>query len=197
MTAFVSRSRSNSMRLLLPFRNHALESGKLPVDHPRNQHPAAHFEKQVVLAALVSNISVAFGEQLAELPQRLARQDGSHLFAFLRRFAALPIDGHERQPMAVGRNEAHLVATENEQRPIQKKSRVFAGDRKLRFGDHLFHRRARQHRARRAGRFGHRGKIFSRQRLHARVETIGGNLHTVLVFGNAHVGVRKRLHDFV
>ena len=41
------------------------------------------------------------------------------------------------------------------------------------------------------------GKSSLRQRLHARVETIGGHLHAVLVFGDAHVGFRQRLHDLV
>ena len=45
---------------------------------------------------------------------------------------ALAIDGHKRQPMAVRRDEAHLAATENKQRAVEKKSRVFAGNRKLR-----------------------------------------------------------------
>ena len=114
-------------------------------------------------------------------------------------FSALPsrVDGDQRQAMAVGGDQAHRVGPQHEQRAVQEIPRVFAGDRKLRLRDHLLDGAARQRRARRAAGFGQRRKILARQRLHPRVEPIGGDLHAALVFGDADVGVGQRLDDLV
>ncbi len=55
-------------------------AGKLAVDHPRDEQPAADVEEQVVLAVLVLNVAVALAKQAPELEQRLARQDDPLLF---------------------------------------------------------------------------------------------------------------------
>ena len=113
--------------------------------------------------------------------------------------APLPSRGHgdQRQTMAVGRDEAHRVRPQHEQRAVQKIPRVLAGDRKLRFGDHLFERCSRQRRGCRPAAFGQRRKIFARQRLHPRVEPVGGDLHAAFVLGDANVGLGQRLDDLV
>ena len=99
--------------------------------------------------------------------------------------------------MAVGRDEAHRVGMQDEQRAVEEIPRVFPGDRKLRFRDHLAHDVTRQRRGIRPRRFRQRRKILARQRLHARVEPIRRDLHASLVFLDPHVGFGKRLDDLV
>jgi hypothetical protein len=55
----VSRSRSNSIVLSLPFGNDAIVGGELPVDHARDEDAFAHLEEQMVLAGLELNIALA------------------------------------------------------------------------------------------------------------------------------------------
>ena len=69
-------------RLVVALRDDALVGRELPVDHPRDQHAAADLEEQVVLAALELDVAFAFAQELAELEQRLLRQDDAD---FLRR----------------------------------------------------------------------------------------------------------------
>jgi hypothetical protein len=73
---------------------------------------------------------------------------------------------------------------------------VFTGDRKLRLGDHFVDRAALERRGRRAAGFRQRRKILTRQGLQPRIESIGRDLHTALVLGDADVGLGQRLHDF-
>ena len=110
---------------------------------------------------------------------------------------ALPWHRHERQPVAVGRHQAHRVGPQDEQRAVEEIARVLAGDRELRLPDHLLAaRRGRASRWRRR-RLGQRRKVLARQRLHPRIEPIGGDLHAVLVFLDPDVGLRQRLDDLV
>ena len=74
--------------LVVALRNDALVGRKLAVDHPRDQHPPADLEEQVVLAALVADVAVAFGQQPAEFAQRLLRQN--RLDSLRASFVALP-----------------------------------------------------------------------------------------------------------
>ncbi len=98
--------------------------------------------------------------------------------------------------MAVGRHQAHRVGLQHEQRAVQEVARVLAGDRELRLRDHLLAaRRAAASRCTLPLRLGQRREIVARQRLHARVEPIGGDLHAALVLFDAHVGFRQRLDD--
>ena len=43
----------------------------MPVDHPRDQQPAADLEEQVILAALVLNVAVAFASRRPSSSERL------------------------------------------------------------------------------------------------------------------------------
>src|SRR5687768_12773016 len=92
--------------LVVRLRNDALEGRKLPVDHPGNQQPSADVEEQVVLAALVLNVPLAFAEQAPELEQRLARQDDADLLVLATGLTlALPLFPRHRdqgEAMAVG-----------------------------------------------------------------------------------------------
>ncbi len=136
--ACVRRSRSNSMCLSLPFRNDFLVGRELPVDHSRDEEPRADLEEEMVLATLVVNVLGAFGEQPAQLRQRLARQDGLDVVAL----GALVLHDDQRETVAVGGHERHRVGLEDELGAVQVVARVFAGDRKLRLGDHLRERLA-------------------------------------------------------
>ena len=185
------------MCLSLPFGNDALVGGKLAVDHPRDQHAIADLEEQVVLAALVADVAVAFAEQASEFAERLLRKNRLALVGVLLALAAVARHADQRQAMAVGRDQAHLLGLEHEQRAVEEIPRVLAGDRKLRLGDHFLHGVALERRGRRAARFRQRRKILARQRLHARVEAVGRDLHAALVLGDADVGFRQRLHDLV
>src|SRR5436190_12323154 len=55
--------------LVVALRDDALVGGKLSVDHPRNQQPIADAEEEVVFAAFVADVAVAFGEESAELAE--------------------------------------------------------------------------------------------------------------------------------
>ena len=128
--------------LVVALRNDALVGGKLAVDHPRDQHAAADLEEQVVLAALVADVAVAFAR--AAVPSspsvffgRIALTLVGVLLAPCRRASTR----HQRQAMAVGRDQAHRVGPQHEQRAVQEIPRVLAGDRKLRLRDHLLQRR--------------------------------------------------------
>ena len=128
--------------LVVALRNDALVGRKLAVDHPRDEQPVADVEEQMVLAALVADVAVAFRQQPAELAERLLRQDRLDLFVAVVRLAVAR-HGHQRQPMAVGRDQAHRVGPQHEQRAVQKIPGVLAGDRKLRLRDHLLERALR------------------------------------------------------
>src|SRR5207253_1033608 len=162
------------------------------------QHAAADIEEQMVLAAFVADVAFGFREQLAEFEQRLLRKNDFDLFAlFDRLVGAFALHRHERQPVPIGGHQAHRIRPQHEERAVEKEPRVFAGNRKLRLADHLAQRFARQRRTRGTGRFRQRRKIFTRQRLHPRVEFVGGDLHAVLDFLDSNVGFGKRLDDLV
>ena len=50
----------------------------------------------------------------------------------------------EREAMAIGRHQAHRLGLLDEQRAVQEIARVFAGDRKLRFRNHVLQHVARE-----------------------------------------------------
>ena len=99
--------------------------------------------------------------------------------------------------MAVGGDQAHFIRPQHEQRTVEKIPGVFPGDGELRLRHHLPERRARQRRADGTAGFRQRRKIFAGERLHARVEPIGGHFHATLICGDPDVGLRQRLDDLV
>ena len=150
----------------------------------------------MVLTALIPDVVVALGQQACELAERLLRQDR---FDFVGVFLHLGVSryGHQRKTMAVGCNEAHLVGTQHEQRPVEKIPGVLAGNRKLCFRDHLLDGGSRKRRRRRGACFRQRREVLARQRLHPRVEPIGRHLHAAFVFGDANVRFGQRLDNLV
>ena len=170
--------------LVVALRNDALVGRKLPVDHPRDQHAAADFEEQVVLAALELNVALALGEQLAELEQRLLRKDDAD---FLRRRQSRARTSTSARRCPSVATSVRLLRLQHELRAVQEIPRVFSGDRELRLRDHLLDRRSRQRRACRAADIRQRRKVFARQRLHPRVEPIGRDFHAVLVLFDSNV----------
>ena len=136
----------------------------------------------------------------AELEQRLSRQDHAILgitVCLSLGLRLVPGHGHEREAMAVRRDEAHFIAAKNEERAVEEIPRVLTGDRKLRLLDHLLDGIPAERRADSPARFRHRRKILAGKRLHPRIETIGRNLDAVLVLLDPHVRFRQRLHDLV
>ena len=99
--------------------------------------------------------------------------------------------------MAVGGDKAHRVRSKDEQRGVQKVACVLDGYRKLRLRDHFAQGGTRQRGGRRRPGFGQRGKVFARQRLHARIEPVGGDFDAALVFRDPDVCFRQRFHDLV
>ena len=148
--------------LVVSFRNHALVRGKLSVDDARNQHPAAHLEEQVVLPRLELDVALAFEKQLAELHQRLLRQDDADIL----RDAELVLHVDHGEPMAVGGDERQTLRLEDELRAVEEVARILAGNCKLRLGNHLLQSGPRQRRPCRAAHVRERRKVFPRQRLH-------------------------------
>ena len=154
----------------------------------------------MILAALVLDVRVAFLEQPRQFAERLLRKNGFHFVGVCRSFRVAR-HGDQRETMSVGRDETHAVGTEDEQRAVEEIPRVFSGNRERRLRDHFLDRGARQRGSRRATTtavLGERGEVLARQRLHSRVESIGGDLHAALVLGDPYVsGLRQRLHDLV
>ena len=133
---------------------------------------------------------------LASSPSVFLGRIGLVSSPFLRRLG-VALHRDERQSVAIRRDEAHRVAAQDEQRAIEEIAGVFAGNRKLRLGDHLLERGSRKHHRRSAAALRQRRKILARQRLHPRVEAVGGHLDATLFFGDANVRFRQRLHDLV
>ena len=84
---------------------------------------------------------------------------------------------------------------DHEQRAVQEVPRVFARDGELRLRHHLAKRRAAERDRSLAGGLGNGGEVLARQRLHARLEAIGRDLHAALVLLDPDVGLRKLLDD--
>jgi hypothetical protein len=181
--------------LVVALRHHALVGGKLAVDHSRDQQPRADLEEQVVLAPLVIDVVVAFGQQPPELGERLARQDRLDVVAL----GAVVLHVHQRQAMAVGGHEGHVLGPQHELGAVQVKAGVFTGDRKLRLGDHLQERLAVDGRLHAAAGFRQAWKILARQRRHLRAELAARHLHAVaaLVGFDVDVAIGQRAHHFV
>jgi hypothetical protein len=101
--------------------------------------PSADVEKQVIFSTLVVDVFFAVNEETTELAEGFLRQDRLDLVRIL---LTLSVARHadEGKAMPVGRHETHLVRLQDEEGAIQKITGVFAGDRKLRLGDHLLHR---------------------------------------------------------
>ena len=117
-----------------------------------------------------------------------------HVAALL---ALLARHGDEREAMAVGRHQAHRIGPQHQERAVEEVARVLSRDRELRLRHHLLDDVARERRDDLAAGVGQRREILARQRLHARVESIGGHLHAAFVLFDAHVRFRQRLHDLV
>jgi hypothetical protein len=99
--------------------------------------------------------------------------------------------------MPIGRDQAHGIRLQHEQRPVQEVPRVLSGNGKLRFRHHFPETRSRHRGDLGAGGFGQRGEVFARQRLHAGIEAVGRDFHRALLFSDPHVGLGQRLDDLV
>src|SRR6185436_12175652 len=129
-------------RLVVSLGYNALIGRKLAVDHSRYQHPSPDLEKQMILAALKLHVSLALEQELAQLEERLLRQDHAYFLAH----TTCVIRRYQCQPMSVGRHERDAVWLQHELRAVQKIARVFAGNRKLCLRDHLLQHTSRKRR---------------------------------------------------
>ncbi len=127
-------------RLVVPLRDHPLIGRKLPIDHTGNQNASAHLEEQVVLTALKLNIALTLGEELAQLEQRLLREDHTDVL----RDASLMFHIDEGKAVTVGGNQREALRLQNELRAVEEIPCVLARNRILRLRDHFLHGRARQ-----------------------------------------------------
>ena len=71
----------------------------------------------MVLTALELNVAVAFGEQLAQLEQRLLRENDADVLVDAAR---LVLDFDERQAMAVGRDQRQACGFSTNFAPFRK-----------------------------------------------------------------------------
>src|SRR5439155_1755169 len=127
--------------LVVVARYHHFVVRELPGEDPRDQALSADREEEVVLVAREPDRQIAVADQLLDLRERLAWNQGADLSGYPRDLHRL---AHHRQAMAVGRDHADVASGQKDQRPVERVARLLLGDRKHRALDHGAQQRSRQ-----------------------------------------------------